>query len=75
MSTSKKSGYTSQQVCNKLDVCKKTLYNWEKVGLIPKIERDWRKWRIYSERDLEQIKKTINIKSENGDISPNKKGG
>jgi len=75
MCPSKKIGYTSQQICNKLDISKKTLYNWEKVGLIPKIERDWRKWRIYSEKDLEQIKKTINIKSENGDISPNKKRG
>jgi len=73
MFPTKKTGYTSHEVCEKLDVCKKTLFNWEKEGLIPRISRDWRKWRIYSDQDIEKIKKVIYVKAISGEITPNKK--
>lgn len=68
-----KTGYTSQEVCEKLDICKKTLFTWEKEGLIPRVSRDWRRWRIYNDEDLENIKKVIYEKSICGEITPNKK--
>ncbi|MBI1819958.1 MAG: MerR family transcriptional regulator [Nitrospirae bacterium] len=41
------------------DISKDTLFRWEKEGLISKIRRDWRNWRIYSERHLTQIRKMM----------------
>jgi adenine-specific DNA-methyltransferase len=54
--------YLAQEVVDKFGISKKTLFDWEKQGIIPKIPKDWRGWRMYSERHLEQIAKVIEQK-------------
>jgi len=50
--------YRVSDICNILGISKNTLYNWEKKKKIPKAWRDpMSGWRIYSEKDLENIKK------------------
>ena len=43
-------------------ISKKTLFLWEKQGLISSPPRDWRGWRMYNEDHLEQVKKVIEEK-------------
>jgi|GEM_PF-1701506 excisionase family DNA binding protein len=52
--------YTIKEVCKRLDVSKKTIYNWEKCGEIPPPQRDWRNWRLYTNDDIEKIAEFIN---------------
>ncbi len=50
--------YRVSDVCKILGIFKNTLYNWEKKGKIPKAHRDpMSGWRLYSEEDIEKIKK------------------
>ena len=48
--------YRAQEVCDLLELSKKTLYGLEASGEIPAVPRDWRNWRIYSERHLRAVK-------------------
>ena len=54
--------YLAQEVVDKFGISKKTLFEWEKQGIISKIPKDWRGWRMYNERHLEQIAKVIEQK-------------
>jgi DNA-binding transcriptional MerR regulator len=50
--------YLVSAVCRELGIFKNTLYNWERLGKIPKAYRDpMSGWRLYSREALEQIKK------------------
>jgi len=49
--------YRAKQVCELLEVSKKTLYNLESRGLIPPVPRDWRGWRTYDESHIEAIRR------------------
>jgi excisionase family DNA binding protein len=50
--------YRVSEVCKMLGIFKNTLYNWEQKGKIPKVYRDpMSKWRLYSEKDINRIKK------------------
>lgn len=41
-----------------LGICRKTYYNWEKAGKIPKAKRDpMSKFRYWTEKDIEKLKK------------------
>ena len=53
---------TAKDVCARLNVSKKTLFKWEKMGLIPPVYRDWRNWRLYTDRDVQQIIKVMESK-------------
>ena len=55
---------TTQEVCNQLDISKRTLQNWEKAGIIPKVNRDWRGYRVFTKGDVEQIRDVIRRKAE-----------
>jgi len=48
---------TSTQVCQLLDISPKTLYVWERLGKIPKSERDRRGWRVFSTQQVEAIRR------------------
>ena len=49
--------FLSQEVAGILGVTRRTLYNWEKVGKIPKTKRDkMSNYRIYTEKDLKKLK-------------------
>ncbi len=47
--------YTAKDVCERLNVSKKTLFKWEKMGIIPSVDRDWRNWRLYTEENLQHL--------------------
>lgn len=47
--------YTTKEAADKLRISKDTLLYYEKEGLLPEIERDEKKRRIYSESDIEWI--------------------
>ncbi|MCB9366666.1 MAG: response regulator [Calditrichaeota bacterium] len=51
--------YSSKDVCETLQISKSTLFKWEREGLITKVRRDWRGWRLYDERNLEEIRQNI----------------
>ncbi len=55
--------YRAHQVCELLNISKKTLFTWEKDGYFPKICRDWRSWRIYTEADIQNIQSIKENKS------------
>jgi|GEM_PF-1382642 len=65
---SAKSGESSvlstQEVCDQLDISKRTLQNWEKAGVIPRAKRDWRGYRTFSQEDIERIRQVIRAKAE-----------
>jgi len=50
--------YRVSDVCKALGIFKNTLYNWERLGKIPKAYRDpMSNWRLYSTEDVEVLKK------------------
>ena len=50
--------YRVSEVCATLGIFLNTLYNWERKNKIPKAYRDpMSGWRLYSEQDVETIKR------------------
>ena len=50
--------YLIGEVAEILGVTKRSIYNWEKAGKIPKVKRDpMSSYRVYTEEDLEKLKK------------------
>lgn len=46
---------TITDVAKKVGVTPKTIIRWERRGKINKTRRDWRGWRVYEEKDLEEL--------------------
>lgn len=54
----KRNYYLAQEVAEILGITKRTLWNWEDAGKIPKAKRDpMSGFRLYSEKDLKKLKK------------------
>lgn len=51
--------YTAEAAKN-IGVSKATLLRWLTEGKVPEVSRDVRDWRIFSNRDIQQIKKYAN---------------
>lgn len=51
-----KGRYKTQDLCLRFDISKATLFRWERDGLISSIGRDWRNWRLYTEKNVQEIK-------------------
>jgi CheY-like chemotaxis protein len=51
--------YSSKDVCKICQISKSTLFKWEREGLITKVRRDWRGWRIYDQSNIDEIRKAI----------------
>jgi len=51
--------YSSKDVCKICQISKSTLFKWEREGLITKVRRDWRGWRIYDQGNIDEIRKAI----------------
>lgn len=49
--------YTTQEIADRFQIAKKTLYRWEKSGKIPHARRAKNRYRIYTEEDIELIEK------------------
>jgi DNA-binding transcriptional MerR regulator len=60
----KKRVYKTSEVCEIFDISKATLFRWEKEGLISSVGRDWRNWRLYSSRTIEEIKDIISRRTD-----------
>ncbi len=55
--------YKTNEICNRFDISRATLFRWESEGLLTGVERDWRGWRVYSESNLKEIEKIIRSKN------------
>ena len=44
------------EAANCIGVSKNTLLRWLDEGLIDDVQRDWRGWRVWMQRDIERIK-------------------
>jgi DNA-binding transcriptional MerR regulator len=51
--------YKTKDICKRFDISKATLFRWEKEGLISNVGRDWRNWRLYSEHNMNEIRKIM----------------
>jgi DNA-binding transcriptional MerR regulator len=50
--------FNAQEVANILDIYKRTLFNWEQSGKIPKAKRDpMNNYRYYTKEDVVLLKK------------------
>lgn len=47
---------TITEVAEEIGVVPKTIMRWEKTGKVPKPKRDFRGWRVYTDKDLEELK-------------------
>jgi len=50
-----KTRYKTQEICYRFDISKATLFRWEREGLISAVGRDWRNWRLYTEKNIQEI--------------------
>jgi DNA-binding transcriptional MerR regulator len=48
---------TITQIAEQVGVTSRTIKRWEESGKIKKANRDWRGWRVYSQKDLNEIKR------------------
>jgi DNA-binding transcriptional MerR regulator len=48
--------YKTQDICRLFDISKATLFRWEREGLISNVSRDWRNWRVYNDKNMQEIK-------------------
>ncbi|MBI1977136.1 MAG: MerR family transcriptional regulator [Candidatus Omnitrophica bacterium] len=52
---------TITDVAERIGVTPKTLVRWEKSGKIRKPKRDWKGWRFYSEDEVVDIERFVNM--------------
>ena len=48
--------YSTVEAAKSVGVSKNTLLRWLDEGLTEDVERDWRGWRVWRERDIERVK-------------------
>ncbi|MCK4917821.1 MAG: MerR family transcriptional regulator [Candidatus Omnitrophica bacterium] len=48
---------TITQSARIIGVVPKTIIRWENSGKVRKAKRDWRNWRVYSSKDIDDLKK------------------
>jgi len=54
--------YSVKDIIKILGIARRTLYNWEKAGKIPKPKRNrLSNYRVYTIRDIEKIKKLMGL--------------
>ena len=51
--------YKTSEACKKAGVSRATLYRWLKTGILEKHYKDRRGWRIYTEEDVNKIRKEV----------------
>jgi len=52
-------GFKAYQICDLFDISKATLFRWERGGVIKQPARDWRNWRLYTRKNVDEIEKVI----------------
>jgi DNA-binding transcriptional MerR regulator len=63
MPSSRQVGFKTNQVCDAFDISKATLFRWEREGVIAGPPRDWRNWRLYTKKNMDEIKKVIRARN------------
>lgn len=59
----KKKYYSAGEVVRMLGICRKTLYNWEVNGRIPRPKREsFSNYRYYTAEDIERIRELMRKK-------------
>ena len=58
----RRAGWKTYEVCDLLDISKATLFRWERKGIIAGPPRDWRNWRLYTRKNMDEIKKVIRVR-------------
>jgi hypothetical protein len=48
--------FSTIEAAHCIGVSKNTLLRWLDEGLIDDVQRDWRGWRVWMQRDIERIK-------------------
>ena len=48
--------FSTIEAANCIGVSKNTLLRWLDEGLTDDVQRDWRGWRVWMQRDIERIK-------------------
>lgn len=54
----------TEEILNKFDLSRQTLYRWIKDKEISEPKRDWRNWRQWTEENVKEIQNLINKKTE-----------
>jgi len=52
---------TITEVAEKLGVVPKTIIRWERSGKIKRAKRDWRNWRAYTQDDMSELEKIVDV--------------
>jgi DNA-binding transcriptional MerR regulator len=52
-------GFKAYEICDLFDISKATLFRWERDGVIAQPVRDWRNWRLYTRKNVDEIEKVI----------------
>lgn len=55
--------YKTNEVCDRFDISRATLFRWESEGVLTGVERDWRGWRVYNENNIRDIQKIMKGKN------------
>ncbi len=50
---------TITEVAQKIGVVPRTIVRWENSGKVSKAKRDWRGWRVYSEKELDELQNFV----------------
>ena len=48
--------WSASEVCREVAISRPTLYRWIKRGILTKLHRDRKGWRMFTEEDLRKIR-------------------
>ena len=67
--------YEATEICTKVGISRPTLFRWLKRGLLIKLYRDRRGWRLFTEDDLKKIQtEATRIEIDQVLVNPRDKG-
>lgn len=52
--------YRTSEICRKTGISRATLFRWISQGILKKLLRDRRGWRLFTEADLNTVKAEVN---------------
>jgi excisionase family DNA binding protein len=57
--------YRTAEVCQEIGISRATLYRWLRTGLLEKLYKDRRGWRLFTEDDLRKLQeKAMEVQTE-----------
>ena len=51
--------YSATETCEKIGISRATLFRWLRKGVLDKLRKDRRGWRLFTEDDLNKIRAEI----------------